>query len=79
MGNHFFIAPKHVGFGVVFFGDEALREAGGFDGFGIEYGQDFDAGLAGEFGEERFGVDLILRGINDDSALRVPASSKNKK
>jgi hypothetical protein len=62
---HFFIAPENVALRIVFFGAEAMGQRGGFGGFRVEDGANFDAGLFGEFFENRFGVKLILRGVED--------------
>ncbi len=65
-GAEFFVVPEDVALGVVFFGEEAVDEADGFDGFTVVNGFDLDAGLGGELLEDRLGIDFVLGGVNDD-------------
>ncbi|MCZ7637337.1 MAG: hypothetical protein M5U12_15670 [Verrucomicrobia bacterium] len=65
-GAEFFVAPEDVALGALAFGEEAVGEADGLDGFAVEDGADADAGLGGEVGEQRVGIGHVLGDVGDD-------------
>jgi hypothetical protein len=52
-------------------GEQTIRQADGLHRLAIENGFDLDAGFLLELAQDRLGIDLVLRGVNDDLPLRL--------
>ena len=63
---HFFVAPKNVTLRMAALGQQAICQPNGLDGFAVVNGFDFDAGLLLEPAENRLGIHLVLRGVNNN-------------
>ena len=58
-----------------FFGEQAIDQPDRLHRFAVINGADFDAGLPLELFQNRFGIDLVLGGVNDHRARRLTAAS----
>ena len=48
------------------FGQQAIRQSDGLHRLAVVNGLDLEAGFLLELAQNRLGIDLVLRGVNDD-------------
>src|SRR5439155_6054737 len=62
---HLFVAPEHIALWMTALGEQPIRQSDGLHRLAVVNGFDLEAGFLLELAQNRLGIDLVLRGVND--------------